>query len=51
MLCSAVLARDYPVIQAFVVCMSLIYVLMNLLTDLFYACVDPGMRAGMGVMS
>ncbi len=51
MVCSAVLARDYPVIQAFVVCMSLIYVLMNLLTDLFYVCMDPGMRAGMGVMS
>ena len=51
MVTSAVTSRDYPVIQAFVVCMSLIYVLINLLTDLFYFYADPRARAGMEVMS
>lgn len=51
MVTSAVTARDYPVIQAFVVCMSLCYMLINLLTDLFCFYVDPRVRAGMEVMS
>lgn len=51
MVTSAVMARDYPVIQAFVVCMSLCYMLINLLTDLFCFYVDPRVRAGMEVMS
>lgn len=51
MVTSAVTARDYPVIQAFVVCMSFCYMLINLLTDLFCFYVDPRVRAGMEVMS
>lgn len=51
MLTSAVTARDYPVIQAFAVCMSLCYMLINLFTDLFCFYADPRVRAGMEVMS
>ena len=40
----AVLARDYPVIQAIMLLFSLVYVLVNLLTDLAYCVVDPRIR-------
>lgn len=36
--------RDYPVTQACVLVIALIYVLMNLLTDLLYLRLDPRMR-------
>lgn len=49
MVTSAVTARDYPTIQAFVVWMSVICVAVNLLTDIFCCCADPRLRAGMGV--
>lgn len=45
----AILNRDYPVIQAFVVWMSVIYVVINLLTDLSYYFLDPRTRRGLGV--
>ena len=32
----AITTRDYPVIQAYVVWMALIYVIVNLITDLLY---------------
>lgn len=32
----AITMRDYPVIQAYVVWMAIIYVLVNLITDLLY---------------
>ena len=32
----AITMRDYPVIQAYVVWMAVIYVLVNLITDLLY---------------
>lgn len=38
--------RDYPVIQAYVVWMAVIYVLVNLFTDLFYHALDPRIRLG-----
>ena len=47
MVTSAITSRDYPVIQAFVVWMSVIYLLVNLLTDLFYYNTDPRLGAGM----
>ncbi len=47
MVTSAVTSRDYPVIQAFVVWMSVIYLLINLLTDFFYFYMDPRINAGM----
>jgi peptide/nickel transport system permease protein len=40
----AVLARDYPVIQAMILLTSLIYVGVNLLIDLAYTVLDPRIR-------
>ena len=42
----AITMRDYPVIQAYVVWMAIIYVLVNLLTDLSYRFLDPRIRLG-----
>ena len=42
----AVSMRDYPIIQAYVVWMALIYVLINLLTDLLQPIIDPRLREG-----
>ena len=42
----AILMRDYPLIQAYVVWMSIIYVLMNLAADLLYHWLDPRVRLG-----
>ena len=41
-------SRDYPVVQACVLLISVTYVLVNLLTDLAYAWVDPRIRLGGG---
>ena len=49
MVTSAITARDYPVIQGFVVWMSVIYLVINLLTDISYYYMDPRVSAGMGV--
>jgi peptide/nickel transport system permease protein len=40
----AVLARDYPTIQAVVLLFSVVYVLINLLVDLLYTVLDPRIR-------
>ncbi len=37
----AIQQRDYPVVQAAVLCISVTYILINLLTDIVYAWVDP----------
>jgi peptide/nickel transport system permease protein len=37
----AIQQRDYPVVQAAVLCISVTYILVNLLTDLLYAWLDP----------
>ena len=37
----SITARDYPVIQGFVVIMAVIYVTVNLLTDISYRYLDP----------
>lgn len=42
----AINQRDYPVIQAYVVWMAVIYVLVNLITDLLYHILDPRIRLG-----
>jgi len=36
--------RDYPVIQAIVLLISVIYVVINLLVDLLYGFLDPRVR-------
>ena len=40
----AILMRDYPLIQAYVVWMAIIYVLVNLSADLLYKFLDPRIR-------
>src|SRR5262249_54346686 len=40
----AVLARDYPTIQAVILLFSLTYVLINLVVDLTYTYLDPRLR-------
>ena len=42
----AITLRDYPLIQAYVVWMAIIYVLVNLITDLLYHALDPRIRLG-----
>jgi peptide/nickel transport system permease protein len=40
----AVLARDYPTVQAVILLFSAVYVLINLLVDLTYTFLDPRIR-------
>jgi peptide/nickel transport system permease protein len=40
----AVLARDYPTVQAVILLFSLAYVLINLLVDVAYTLLDPRIR-------
>ena len=42
----AISMRDYPVIQAYVVWMAVIYVVINLITDISYRALDPRIRPG-----
>ena len=42
----AINMRDYPIIQAYVMWMAIIYVLVNLITDLSYRVLDPRIRLG-----
>ena len=42
----AITMRDYPMIQAYVVWMAVIYVMINLATDLLYHILDPRIRLG-----
>ena len=44
----AIQSRDYPVVQACVLLISVGYVLVNLLTDIAYAWADPRIRLGGG---
>jgi peptide/nickel transport system permease protein len=40
----AIMMRDYPCIQAYVVWMAFIYVFVNLISDIFYHALDPRIR-------
>ncbi|HAT98579.1 MAG: ABC transporter permease [Lachnospiraceae bacterium] len=42
----AINMRDYPIIQAYVMWMAVIYVLVNLVTDVSYRYLDPRIRLG-----
>lgn len=42
----AITMRDYPVIQAYVIWMAVIYVCLNLATDMIYYYLDPRIRLG-----
>ena len=41
---SAVLRRDYPVIQGTLLVVAAIYVLINFMVDMLYILVDPRVR-------
>lgn len=41
---SAILVKDYPVVQGFLLLAASFYVLLNLLVDLLYTVVDPRIR-------
>lgn len=43
-LVSSVSARDFPMVQGLVIVMALAVILVNLLTDLAYAAIDPRVR-------
>ena len=43
---SAITAYDYPLIQGYVLWISLIYMVLNLLVDISYNLVDPRMKGG-----
>ena len=40
----AVLARDYPTIQAVILLFSVVYVMVNLVIDISYTLFDPRIR-------
>ncbi len=42
----AINMRDYPIIQAYVAWMAVIYVVLNLITDILYHYLDPRVRLG-----
>lgn len=42
----AITMRDYPVIQVYVIWMAIIYVCVNLFTDMIYHYLDPRIRLG-----
>lgn len=42
----AITMRDYPLIQAYVVWMAIIYVMVNLVTDILYHVLNPRIRLG-----
>ena len=42
----AISMRDYPIIQAYVMWMAMIYVVVNLITDVSYRFLDPRIRLG-----
>jgi peptide/nickel transport system permease protein len=42
----SIMKRDYPVVQACVLLISLTYVVVNMLTDMVYAWIDPRIRIG-----
>jgi peptide/nickel transport system permease protein len=46
LLLTAITERDYPVVQAAVVLMALIFILLNLFVDALYARLDPRIRLG-----
>ena len=43
---AAITMRDYPVIQAYVIWMAIIYVVINLITDIVYHYLNPRIRLG-----
>ena len=44
---NAIMKRDFPVIQGTVLFMALIFVVINIIVDIFYAWADPRVREKM----
>jgi peptide/nickel transport system permease protein len=42
----ALFARDYAILQGFILMLSIVYVLVNLLVDISYGLLDPRVRVG-----
>ncbi|MGC9042951.1 MAG: ABC transporter permease [Myxococcota bacterium] len=40
----AIMKRDYPVVQGTIILIAFLYVIINFLTDIFYAVIDPRIR-------
>ncbi len=47
----AILARDYPVIQGYILIVAITYIIANTVADLMSAIVDPRIRLGKGDVS
>lgn len=45
---NAIASNDYPVIQCFIIMMSFIFIILNLLIDIAYAFIDPRVRDSVG---
>jgi ABC-type dipeptide/oligopeptide/nickel transport system permease component len=43
-LIDAIFHRDYPVVQAIILLMGVLFVTLNLLVDLLYGVLDPRIR-------
>lgn len=43
---SAISNSDYPIIQCFIIMMSFVFIILNLLIDIVYAFIDPRIRKG-----
>ena len=43
---TAILNRDYPVVQASVFLIAILFVLINLVVDLLYAVINPKINQG-----
>jgi ABC-type dipeptide/oligopeptide/nickel transport system permease component len=44
MIVDAILAKDFPVVQGAVLLTAIVYLLVNLGTDVLYAATDPRLR-------
>ena len=42
----AVFTRDYPVIQAVVLMVTMVYIMINLAIDVLYSLINPRIRVG-----
>jgi len=40
----SIIARDYPIVQAMTLIIAMIYIVVNMAVDIFYAVVDPRIR-------
>lgn len=43
---AGIMRRDYPVVQAVILVVASLFILLNLLTDLLYAVIDPRVKYG-----